>query len=507
MKKIIAIIFCAAVVVGCKKYIDVNEDPRTPQLTTAESLLPNMQASMGNAIGLDARYTSKYIQNFGSPTALDFFEGHGPASALQGTELWSTMYLRLGKAVDQMIFDAESNQKWYYAGIGKALRAWGWQTSTDHFGEMILKQAWQDDRYIFDYDTQPEIYEEVKKNCMEALEYFNRPSEKVILPASDYMFYGQKARWVKFVYGILARNANHISNKATYSPAQVIKYCDSSLAGNEDNANIEYISTITGNAHPMGALRANFANYVQSSVILNLLNGYHRGVTVVDPRITNMLVKSGDGNYYGAVPTFGDPNTANVGTPPVVNPKRIPNIQGAVTGTNANRYLFKDPIKWPIMTYSEIQFIKAEAAFKANQPAVALAAYTEGISKSIDFVNIYGATAITPAQKTAYMTSAAVAQSADNLRLSDIMSQKYIALWGWGFDQTWVDLRRYDYDTTVFKAYVIPPSDRLALDNKGKLVQRFKPQNTEFLYNVKALQALGAYEADYHTKKMWFTQP
>ncbi|MEO5647795.1 MAG: SusD/RagB family nutrient-binding outer membrane lipoprotein [Chitinophagaceae bacterium] len=500
MKKLSIILLFGVSVAGCKKYLDVNEDPRTPQLTTAESLLPHMQASIGNAIGLDARYTSKYVQNFASVSALDISETHGSPFP-NGAELWSNHYLRLGKSVDQMLFDATTNNKWHYAGAGKALRAWSWQTATDHFGEMILKEAWDDNKYIFNYDPQEEIYEEVRKNCNEALGYFGQKSPIKLSPTGDFMFYGNVDRWVKFVYGILARNANNIINKPSYDPAKVILYCDSSLSSNTDNATIEYISTITGNAHPFGALRSNFTTFVQSSVILNLLTGYLRNVNVIDPRINNMLVKSADGNYYGAVPTFGDPNST------VGNLKRIPNIQGGL-GIAGNRYLFKDPIKWPIMTHSEILFIKAEAAFRSNKLNIAHDAYIAGISSNIDFVNIYGATQITPAQKATYLASASVAQSPANLKLSDIMSQKYIALWGWGFEQTWVDLRKYHYDTTVFRGYTIPDNTRLNIANRpDKLVYRFKTQNTEFLYNREALQALGAFNPDYHTYEMWFSKP
>ncbi|MBC7936166.1 MAG: SusD/RagB family nutrient-binding outer membrane lipoprotein [Rhizobacter sp.] len=503
MKKILIFsTFAALLSTGCKKYLDVNEDPRTPQLVTAESLLPPMLERITNGIGLDARFTSKYVQNFANPATFDVFEGHGPASPLQGTELWSTMYLRLGKAVDQMIADAEANEKWNYGGIAKALRAWGWQTCTDHFGEMILKEAWIDDKYIFNYDTQEEIYAEVEKNCMEALEYFRKPTTKPILPSSDIMFAGNKDRWIRFTYGILARNAHHISNKASYDPAKVIEYCDSSLRSNADNAAIDHLGTITANSNAMGALRANYNSYIQSSTILKMLNGYHRSVSVVDPRINSMLVKSADGNFYGADPTFGDLNAL-----PATNVKRIPNIQGATVGTNANRYLFQSTTRMPIMTYFEIQFMKAEAAFKASNPTLAYNAYREGVDKAIDFVNVYGAVPVTAPEKTAYLASASVAQTSGDLRLSDIMSQKYIALWGWNFEETWVDLRRYDYDTLVFRGYTIPVLERLNINNGGKLVQRFKPQNTEFLYNVAALTALGAFSADYHTKEMWFTQP
>jgi hypothetical protein len=507
MKKIIIAIFFTTTLLGCKKYLDVNEDPKTPQVATAESLLPHMLSSTGNNIAFDARATSRYIQNFGTSASGNISEAHDTPFP-QGGDLWLNHYLKLGKAVDQMIFDAELNQKWNYAGIGKALRAWSWQTCTDHYGEMILKEAWVDNKYIFNYDSQQDIYAEVKKNCFEALDYFAKISPKTILPASDQMFAGDKNKWVKFVYGILARNAHNLANKAGYDPLKVIEYCDLSMASNTDNAAIEYLSTIAGNAHFFGFLRGNLTNTVQSSTILRMLRGYNRTNNVLDPRTAIMLVKSADLNYYGAEATYGDPNgTATV--PPNVG-KKIPNVQGATIGNGANRYLFKDPVKWPIMSYSEIQFIKSEAAFKANDLPKAFDAYKKGIDASMDFVNSYltaPAVAISATDKTAFLASASVAQTAADLKLSDIMCQKYIALWGWGFEQTWTDMRRHHYDTMVYRGYTIPPLTQLATNNGGQLAYRFKPQTTEFSYNVAALQANGAFNPNYHTKEMWFSQP
>lgn len=518
MKKypLILIIIVLVTASGCKKYLDVNEDPRTPQLTTAETILPHIQSYMGYAIGLDARYTGKYVQYWVSNAANDAIELHGSPFP-GGNELWTMHYTKMGLAVDQMLFDAIANEKWYYAGVAKALRAWSWQICTDHFGEMVLKQAWEPDRYIFNYDPQQDIYQEVQKLCNESLDYFNKETAKNISASSDYMFKGNKALWVKFVYGILAINANHLSNKPSmYDPGKVVEYADKSF-GPTELAAIQY-NGVTGtggatgsDAFVLGPKRGNITSlsYVQSSVIVNLLTGYQRGVNVTDPRIGNMLQKSPDGNYYGAVPTSGDANSA------AGNVKRVPSVVGGYAAPWPGRYLFRDtlnggggtPSGFPIMTHFQMQFIKAEAAFRGGQKGTALAAYKNGIDRSMDYVSSLGTSTITPAQKTAFLTSGAVAQTEASLTLSDIMTQKYVALWGWGFEETWADMRRYHYDTNVYKGYVIPDPTRQSLNNVGKLAYRFRPQNTEYLYNFEALNKIDANKPDYHTYEMWFSQP
>ena len=67
------------------------------------------------------------------------------------------------------------------------------------------------------------------------------------------------------------------------------------------------------------------------------------------------------------------------------------------------------------MTASEIQFMKAEAAFHKGDLTTALAAYTAGINLHFDFINrssfprgnvvLYNGAPITTAQRTAYMNS------------------------------------------------------------------------------------------------------
>ena len=45
-------------------------------------------------------------------------------------------------------------------------------------------------------------------------------------------------------------------------------------------------------------------------------------------------------------------------------------------------------------------------------------------------------------------------------------------------------------------------------DNGGKPMQRVRPRyNSEYLWNLEALKKIGADKPDYHTVKMWFTQP
>ena len=113
---------------------------------------------------------------------------------------------------------------------------------------------------------------------------------------------------------------------------------------------------------------------------------------------------------------------------------------------------------------------------------------------------------VAAADRDAYMASAAVPQTADALKLSDIMLQKYIALWVHGALETWVDMRRYHYDNQVYLGFEFPAT--FYLDNGGNPVYRLRPRyNSEYVWNREALDQIGGNNADYHTYELWFSKP
>jgi hypothetical protein len=170
------------------------------------------------------------------------------------------------------------------------------------------------------------------------------------------------------------------------------------------------------------------------------------------------------------------------------------------------------------MTYAQLQFVKAEAAFRSADKVKALAAYTNGISSHIDFVNARvaenGDTAehqITPTEKATFLANPLIVPAAANLTLTQVMLQKYIAQWGWGHDELWMDMRRYHYTdidpATGQQVYLgfVPPTN-LYPDNNLKVVQRIRPRyNSEYVWNQVGLAPIHGLDADYQTLPLWIT--
>lgn len=487
---------------GCEDYLDINFDPSNPQVAEGFALLPPILSQMVRGESFDTRYVGQYVQNWASTATNNVWDQHGyQAGSDAGGEKWRSHYWSIGKNIDLIIEQATPKEQWDYIGVAKAIRAWSWQTTTDVNGEMILRQAWEPNRYVFDFDPQQDVYAEVERLCMEALDDLARSDGGVSqagLARGDLVYAGDRAKWTKFVYSVLARNAHHVSNKSSYNPDKVIEYCDLSLASNADNFNVPHAGTNSADGNFFGPVRNNLRTYRQSTYIVSLLDGTVFG-GVVDPRLSKMLTESPDMVYRGVTPTLGD--TTNVNN----NPRRIPLLWGvAPTVTNAaqipGKYIFTNNAPHPLATYSEIQFIKAEAAFIKGDKGMAYDAFRNGIIAHMDFAGVAAA------DRDAYLASAAVPQNGTDLKISDIMLQKYISLWIHGALETWVDMRRYRYSSDVYTGFKLPTT--FFLDNSGKPAYRLRPRyNSEYVWNRESLNTFGGNNPDYHTYELWFMQP
>ena len=128
-----------------------------------------------------------------------------------------------------------------------------------------------------------------------------------------------------------------------------------------------------------------------------------------------------------------------------------------------------------IMTYHEACFIKAEVLFRKGDKAGALAAYKAGIKAHLDYMQKkltawkgqgFSNPDMLPmddSKISAYLASDAVCQNASDLKMSDIMLQKYVAM-GCSLEN-WNDMRRFNYGAGNIKDFgvVYPGMDRSVL--------------------------------------------
>jgi hypothetical protein len=437
----------------------------------------------------------------------------------------------------KMIDWAIENKQWDYAGVGKAIFAWSWLTLTDYHGEVILKEAFNTDQITFKYDNQDEVYAYSKKLCFEALELLNKTgdnaSQASLAKGDEFMYAGDVTKWKKFVYGVLARNYAHLTNKADYKPDSVIYYSNLAMKETGDDAMVKFAATsVSATNNFFGPFRGNLttASVVtptalrQTSFIANLMNGTNSAFTgVADPRAIYLLRKNAAGTFKGVDIVKGQAvMPANDRPESFYGVSQTTSVNNTAPATDVNcRFIFRNAAPFPVMTASEMAFLRAEAAFRKGDKSTALAAYKDGISKHFDLLmtyyntNVPTADLLTTATKNAFLADTRVVPAnAADLTLTQIMLQKYIALWGHGTFETWVDMRRYHYvdndaatGKQVYRDFTPPSGTDLFQDNNGKLVYRVRPRfNSEYVWNINELTRIGATAVDYHTKEMWFSQ-
>jgi Starch-binding associating with outer membrane len=532
---------------SCKKkleeaYINPNAAVRQPIEVIFPSLIGSFTGSSsaaGSAYGLagDGMLIGRYIQYWGTynvtttanlGTQYDLMGGTTGASDNMGS-LWAAHYYGMGQNVNRIIEWGSEEEKWDYVGAAWACRAWSLLEASNQYGELILRQAFNTSLQQFLYDEQAETYDSVRTTCHRALSFLNMTGGNMNptnFAASDFYFNkGSLDKWKKFVYGILARSYAYLHNKTAYSADSVIKYANLSCQTNADNIVCSFQNTgITGTMNFYGQARQNVnqsnTGLRQSKYIADLMSGVNAGAFagVEDPRRWVMLRENTNNTFKGTTPGSGTSGLSTADQPR--------SFVGTTFGTvgypalDSGRYIFRNDAEWPIMTASEMKFIKAEAQLRKNDRANAIIAYREGISLNFDHL-IDKYTAMVPATQTlttakrdAYLAQPnIVPASSANLSLTHIMLQKYIACYAWGVHVTWADMRRYHYTdidpqtaTQVYVNFTLPTN--LFVDNAGKLVYRTRPRyNSEYLYNIPELTRIGAIRLDYHTKRPWFTEP
>ena len=546
MKKIIISLAIIVAVIGtassCKKYLDgAYKNPNLPTSAPPEQVLLSCIANMHYGMAFDARQLGFYTQNFASVVGLNQWERQGylltGGSGNQGSDVYRMHYWNMGFNIIDMIDSSKLTGKFDYTAAAFSLNAWSWLVTADCYGEMPVKQAFEKGRLSFDYDNQDVAYNLALSYCDSAQKYWALAAAmptSTLAVGDQYFFGGNQGRWVKFVNGLRARLYSRWGNKAgflTNRVDSVIKYVDLAMSSTTDDAFVRFNINfpLSNSRNFFGPTRNNVGGFRVGAFPVNILNGtvFDPTNTFVDPRANYMFRPSPDGIHRGILCN----QQADNGTTPT--DRRVPSFWGTVAQTAAPtggidtgaRTFFKNDAPFPIMTYSELQFLKAEMLFRKGLNTAAKMSYENGINGHFDMLNTHftgylqtvGANSpavgthvpIPATSRTAFLANANFNPPANALSLRHIMCEKYIACYGWGFGETWVDLRKYDYDTAnIYKSYVILPLISLFPDNAGKQAQRIRPRyDSEYLWNIPALQSVGGFAMDYHTKKTWFAQP
>ena len=483
MRKLIIFSVLLTLFSSCSDWLDVNQSPNTPQETSAANRLRAMIDNSINGKCLDDLYTSYYIQYYSRTTP--YFMEKLQWSTTTGVNLWRTNYWEMGTNVRYAIEDAESKEAWDYVGAIEVLSAWSWMITTDRHGDMPLKEAFTD-VIAPAYDSQKEIYEYVNELLDDALVQLDKGgSENMPLSDGDLMYNGNVEKWKMFAYALKARAANHLTKKSTYNADAVISYIDQSFISNAENPEPYFESTGEGSTSDVvwSPARANINTCRPTNFLISLLNG--DVFNVEDPRLRLMFNESTDGIVKGITPTVGDENSPGA-------------------ASMYDKFWSSEDSKVRYASYWENQFVKAEAAFRKPDKNLALSALKEGIRAHMQYAGA------TTQQITDFLASEAISQSSEELTLSEIMCQKYVALFP-SSTETWTDMRRMDFSSDIYVGLELPINYDPKESGNGHWPRRWLYRRySEGDYNKPQLILVGAMDEDYTTldsylwKKVWW---
>jgi len=272
---------------SCKKSIDdAYQNPNALVVEPVETLLAPVidgfayfytANGSGYGLQLDGTLLGRYIQYWGITTSGDPYGQMAPvigASDATGS-VWATVYFGQGQNVNKIIEWGTQQKKWDYVGVALAIRAWGWLTLTNQYSDAPLTQAFNTSLSQFKYDTQPMFYDSCRAICFRALDFLNRTGDSAspanLLKGDYYFFGGDVNKWKKFVYGILARSYNDLTNKTVYAANHyadsAIKYASLSMSANTDNAMCKFQGGTTSPVNSYyGPYRSNLGSYRQGNI-------------------------------------------------------------------------------------------------------------------------------------------------------------------------------------------------------------------------------------------------
>lgn len=197
ISKLFSLVLVSGVVLSsCTKVLDeylVN--PRNPEIETADvDLYLNAAQLNFNSFYLSASNFGGALtrqQVFFGPT---YNNGYVPESF---DDIWSTAYTGVYKNVDALLPIAESQKKFFQAGIAKILKAYTTLTLVDQFGDVPFSEA-----NLGAANTNPVadpsagIYDACLALLDEAIANINSP-ENAGTPTNDLFFKGSKTAWVR----------------------------------------------------------------------------------------------------------------------------------------------------------------------------------------------------------------------------------------------------------------------------------------------------------------------
>lgn len=479
---ILSVLFIASAV-SCKKFNEANENPNSAEKVSSNYILTYVLTEASRAYyalgneNAKLAGTMQYIQigTNENASAVNFYGWEH--------ESWAGYYdlLRNVKIINN---NAVKDGNKFFEGISLVMKSFLFGLVADLYGDVPYSASLSADEGVFfpPYDNQAEVYKGIIGDLKTAAGLFASldPSKDAIDPGADVIFGGNGARWGKFANALILRYAMRLYNKKSEMNAlgvDIIKEFNNAaagaLAGIGDEPTLKFLGTTNINSTPGGPLNsANPRLYNKPcATLVSKLNQlddprlqrwanpvqqkWDTHVAASETRtVTNIFGESFTVKYLPAAPTDNVDTSLYVGLPVglatvdalVYNkgtdnqaypPERNPYISYVHDRYRLNTEQY---VNIKLMTYSEVEFLLAEAALKGDFTVTGSADihYKNGIKASMDRYGIIGAAA--GFDFDTYYANPDVDLAGATDKLARIMEQKWISSW-MGIE-SWFDWRR-----------------------------------------------------------------
>lgn len=356
---------------------------------------------------------------------------------------WSGVYYTLGncrvviaKTEKDSGASAEDEGNTALNAAAKVLYAYNSAILTDLFGDVPYSQACNYNEYKTPaLDKQEDIYKDIYKNLDEAIAQLDGQA-KLGIGAYDFIYNDDATKWLKFAYGLRAR----------LTMRTILRASDKTAAYNQIIADADKSFT-------SAADQAQFAKYDGDNQLNPLfMYWYSREGIAASQSLADKLA---DRNDPRQDMIFSTPYDCEYVAPG--DAECVPNGEGEEIQEAYTDYCFFLALNAPtyLLSYAEVQFLKAEALARKGDDAGAKAAAKAGIEAAFDIhnqnvvsaINTWGYTyegdLLDAAAADAYYTAVVDTKTGDAL-LGEIMVQKYLSFLGanGGSVEAYNDVRR-----------------------------------------------------------------
>lgn len=430
---------------GCRKYLDVNRNTDAPDYVEAHLYLPGIQQAY-EGFYWDIRALGPLTQMMGTTSYTSFANHYYTLGSDAGGEIWRVVYWLQGMNLENMINQSMEAEQWTLAGIGYAMKAYSWDILTKVHGDLPMKQAFVPGRLSHDYDYQDEIYPQVREWAYKAIELLEKQDNSnygTKISANDYIYGGDKEKWIKFAYAVIVKNLASLTNKNDFETKYAQELIDAAAKSFQSSADDAVVKIAGGSQSApystynnfWGTARGNLSYvYFQHEYAVQVFTGtvpkYDESTGDKLPRVgsqfapfeiaekqivTDTLVDVAghfDPRVAVKLSTTSNPNFLNLGHVDSVKQYRYfggsftstagpigtapsyygRNVTPTFTGTahdGIGKWLYRDNAPYILTTAAEIKFCLAEAYWKLGQTDQAFTAFKDGISADMEFTAKY----------------------------------------------------------------------------------------------------------------------